>query len=89
MNEPAIILADEPTGNLDSRTSLDVLSVFQELNAQGITVILVTHEHDIAQHAKRIVEMRDGLIKHDTPVQNRRSAQRDLAEWRSEDLAND
>jgi len=62
VNEPAIILADEPTGNLDSRTSLDVLSVFQELNAQGITVIIITHEHEIAQHARRIVEMRDGLI---------------------------
>ncbi|MCP4686187.1 MAG: ABC transporter ATP-binding protein [bacterium] len=65
VNRPAIVLADEPTGNLDTRTSLDVLSVFRELNREGITVILVTHERDIAATANRIVELRDGLAIRD------------------------
>jgi len=78
VNNPAIILADEPTGNLDSRTSIEVLALFQELNRQGITIILVTHEHDIAQYTKRIVLMKDGLIKKDTPVENQRDAYLDL-----------
>ncbi len=68
VNQPAIILADEPTGNLDSVTSIDVMSVFQELNEQGITILLITHEHDIAGYAKRIVEMRDGLVRRDAPI---------------------
>jgi len=71
VNKPAIILADEPTGNLDSRTSIDVLTLFQQLNDQGITIILVTHESDIAQYAKRIVEIRDGLVLRDEPVLKR------------------
>ncbi len=78
VNQPAIILADEPTGNLDSLTSVDVMSVFQNLNNQGITVILVTHEPDIALYAKRIVEMRDGIITKDNLVENRRDAEMDL-----------
>ena len=78
VNNPSIILADEPTGNLDSRTSVDVMSVFQELNDQGITVVLVTHEPDIAQYSKRIVVMRDGRIVSDRQVWDRRSAKRDL-----------
>jgi len=65
VNDPSIILADEPTGNLDSRTSVEVMGIFQELNAQGITVILVTHEPDIAAFAKRHVVFRDGKIKAD------------------------
>lgn len=85
VNQPAIILADEPTGNLDSHTSIDVISVFQELNDQGITVILVTHEHDISQYAKRIVEMRDGIIVRDTPVENRRNAREDLSKMLTEE----
>jgi len=79
VNRPTLILADEPTGNLDSRTSIDVMSFFQELNDQGITIVLVTHEHDIAAYAKRIVEMRDGLIRRDAPVEGRRNAKADLA----------
>ena len=71
VNKPAIILADEPTGNLDSRTSIDVLTLFQQLNDQGITIILVTHESDIAQYAKRIVEIRAGLVLRDEPVLKR------------------
>lgn len=78
VNQPALILADEPTGNLDTRTSIDVLSVFQELNDRGITIVLVTHEHDIAHYAKRIVEMRDGIIRKDYPVVERRQARDDL-----------
>jgi len=79
VNQPSIILADEPTGNLDSRTSVDVLTVFQELNEQGITIILVTHEPDIARYAKRIVRLRDGLVVEDKPVRRRRDARKDLA----------
>jgi len=78
VTEPALILADEPTGNLDTQTSVEVMALFQELNAQGITIILVTHEPDIAVYAKRIVEVRDGRIRRDEPVSNRRSASEDL-----------
>ncbi|MCK4573766.1 MAG: ATP-binding cassette domain-containing protein, partial [candidate division Zixibacteria bacterium] len=74
VNEPAILLADEPTGNLDSRTSDDVISVFHRLNDQGITVILVTHEEEIAQYARRVVRMRDGLIVDDSVIIDRRLA---------------
>jgi putative ABC transport system ATP-binding protein len=78
VNQPAIVLADEPTGNLDSHTSVDVMAVFQELNDRGITILLVTHEREIAQYTRRIVEMRDGLILRDHPVENRRNAKTDL-----------
>ncbi len=71
VNDPAIILADEPTGNLDSRTTVDVLAVFQTLNEQGITLILVTHEPDVATYAKRVVSMKDGRILTDSPVAER------------------
>jgi putative ABC transport system ATP-binding protein len=74
VNKPAVLLADEPTGNLDTRTSMDILSLFQDLNDQGITVILVTHEPDIASCAKRIIEMRDGLVLSDKPVKKRLNA---------------
>jgi putative ABC transport system ATP-binding protein len=79
VTEPAIILADEPTGNLDTTTSMEVMALFQELNEQGITIVLVTHEPDIAVYAKRIVEMRDGSIRRDEPVKNRHNAAEDLA----------
>lgn len=79
--EPAVLLADEPTGNLDSRTTLEVMSLFQELNDQGITIILVTHEPEVAQYARRVIEMRDGKIRRDVPVANRRRAADDLKEW--------
>lgn len=81
VNQPAIVLADEPTGNLDTRTSIDVLALFQELNNQGITILLVTHEPDIAEYAKRVVRMRDGLIRQDRRVEHRRDAQNDVAEY--------
>lgn len=63
VNNPAIILADEPTGNLDTKTSLEIMAIFEKINAAGNTVILVTHEEDIAQHAKRIIRLRDGIIE--------------------------
>jgi putative ABC transport system ATP-binding protein len=76
--KPAILLADEPTGNLDSRTSLEVMALFQQLNREGVTILLVTHEHDIAQCATRLVELRDGLILRDLPVTDRRDAEAEL-----------
>jgi putative ABC transport system ATP-binding protein len=87
VTEPAIILADEPTGNLDSRTSMEVMALFQELNAQGITIVLVTHEPDIAAYATRVVEVRDGRIRRDEPVKNRRSAATDLENTAEEEVA--
>jgi len=71
VTEPRLLLADEPTGNLDSRTSLDVMSVFQELNDGGITIVIVTHEPDVAQCARRIVEIRDGHLVRDHAVDDR------------------
>jgi putative ABC transport system ATP-binding protein len=65
VNRPRILLADEPTGNLDSRTSEDVMALFQALGKTGITVILVTHEPDIAAYAARVITMRDGLVRSD------------------------
>ncbi len=76
--DPTLLLADEPTGNLDTRTSLEVMALFQDLNEQGMTILLVTHEHDIAGYGRRIVELRDGRIVHDGPVVVRRSADEDL-----------
>ncbi|HEY6945720.1 MAG TPA: ABC transporter ATP-binding protein [Candidatus Acidoferrum sp.] len=71
VNRPSILLADEPTGNLDSRTSVEIMEVFQDLNDKGLTIIMVTHEHDIAQFAKRVLVFRDGKIRKDEPVRNR------------------
>lgn len=66
VNKPAIILADEPTGNLDSKTSVEIMGLFEEIHNQGNTIILVTHEEDIALHAHRIVRLKDGLVESDT-----------------------
>jgi len=85
VNQPSLILADEPTGNLDSRTSIDIMSVFQELNRQGITIVLVTHERDMARYAQRIVELRDGRVKRDVAVDSTRDAQQDIADYHEED----
>jgi len=70
VNNPSIILADEPTGNLDSSSGEDIMAVFQELNRDGVTIVLVTHEPDIAQHTKRIVSFRDGWLTEDAEVKN-------------------
>ena len=80
VTRPTLVLADEPTGNLDTRTSLEVMALFQTLNEQGITLLLVTHETDIAQYARRIVEVRDGRIRRDAPVTQRRIAADDLVQ---------
>ena len=71
VNKPSILLADEPTGNLDSRTSVEIMEVFQKLNDGGLTIVLVTHEHDISQFAKRTIQFRDGKIRRDEPVVTR------------------
>ncbi len=71
VNQPAILLADEPTGNLDSRTSVEVMQIFQELNDKGLTIVLVTHESDVAQFAKRMIVFRDGKIRKDETVTKR------------------
>jgi putative ABC transport system ATP-binding protein len=68
VNRPSILLADEPTGNLDSRTSVEIMEIFQNLNDKGLTIVLVTHEQDIAQFAKRVLVFRDGKIRKDDPV---------------------
>jgi putative ABC transport system ATP-binding protein len=78
VNQPAIILADEPTGNLDTHTSIEIMATFQKLNRQGITIILVTHEHDIAAYCKRIIEFRDGAIIRDLAVPHPHEASKDL-----------
>jgi len=71
VNRPSILLADEPTGNLDSRTSVEIMGVFQDLNDKGLTIVMVTHEHDIAEFAKRVLVFRDGKIRKDEPVRGR------------------
>jgi len=80
VTRPAILLADEPTGNLDTHTSVEVLAVFQALNEQGMTIMLVTHEHDIALYCRRVVELRDGLVMRDEPIADRHVAAEDLAQ---------
>ena len=71
VNRPSILLADEPTGNLDSRTSVEIMEIFQDLNDKGLTIVLVTHEHDIAQFATRVLVFRDGKLRKNDPVVNR------------------
>ena len=78
INEPEVVLADEPTGNLDSRTSVEIMGIFQGLNDRGITIIMVTHELDIAQFARRNVVMRDGSVMQDFVVSQRLNAVAEL-----------
>jgi putative ABC transport system ATP-binding protein len=78
INDPEVILADEPTGNLDSRTSVEVMEIFQRLNEKGITIIMVTHEADIAAYARRNVVMKDGLVQKDSAVHDRLNAAGEL-----------
>jgi putative ABC transport system ATP-binding protein len=80
INKPVIIFADEPTGNLDTRTSVEVMNIFQELNDAGNTIVMVTHEDDIAHHAKREIILRDGRIIKDQAVTDRKLASEEMAE---------
>jgi putative ABC transport system ATP-binding protein len=79
VNDPVMILGDEPTGNLDSRTSEEIMALFQELNRGGKTVVIVTHEDDIAHHCKRIIRFRDGVVQSDEQVENPIDAREALA----------
>ena len=82
INDPQILMADEPTGALDSRTSVEIMAIFQKLNRErGITVVLVTHEPDIAEYGTRIIVFKDGRVKSDRMVERQRDAQRELEEW--------
>ena len=81
-NQPSVLLADEPTGNLDSRTSVEIMNVFQSLNQHAITIVMVTHELDIARYARRNVSMRDGLILKDTRVTLRLDSHEELRRWK-------
>jgi len=85
INDPVIVLADEPTGNLDTRTSFEVMEIFQKLNDEGMTIALVTHEPDISQFAKRNVSFRDGRINKEFQVQNIKNARRELERLPIED----
>ena len=84
VNDPAFILADEPTGNLDTGMSLEIMGLFQELNRQGKTIIMVTHEPELAAYSRRIVTLRDGELVSDREVSERRDALEDLAKWKQE-----
>ncbi len=87
VNQPKVLLADEPTGNLDSRTSIEIMGIFQQLNDQGMTVVMVTHELDIAHYCRRVVVMRDGQIRGDEPVVGRLLAGEQLARLDAEQKA--
>ncbi|MDR0585340.1 MAG: ABC transporter ATP-binding protein [Treponema sp.] len=82
VNDPSFILADEPTGNLDTGMTLEIMGLFQELNAGGKTIVMVTHEPELASYTKRIITLRDGELVSDKPVTERRSALDDLARWK-------
>ena len=84
VNNPVLLLADEPTGNLDTRTSIEVMGIFQRLNAQGLTIVLVTHEMEIAEYGTRFVAFRDGRVRSDTPVAARRRAEDELAAFEAQ-----
>ncbi|HZP61329.1 MAG TPA: ABC transporter ATP-binding protein [Opitutaceae bacterium] len=87
VNEPQVLLADEPTGNLDSKTSVEVMGVFQKLNDAGITILMVTHELDIARYCKRDLIVRDGLLVSDVRVTERFNAERELQRLREAEAA--
>jgi putative ABC transport system ATP-binding protein len=86
-NQPALLLADEPTGNLDTRTSVEIMGVFQKLNDEGITIVMVTHELDIAKYTRRMIVMRDGKVVSDTPVSQRLKAEEELRKLQEEQQA--
>jgi len=86
VNEPAVLLADEPTGNLDTHTSLDIMAIFQDLNRRGMTILMVTHEPDIARYCRRAITMRDGQVVSDRAAETGREAAADLAAWRGVEM---
>ena len=89
VNEPAIILADEPTGNLDTKSGEEVMAIFQDLNREGVTIVLVTHEKEIAEHSNRIIQFRDGLLVQDEGVESPLDARDMLARLTSgEEVSN-
>lgn len=85
INNPSIILADEPTGNLDTKTSVEIMGLLEEIHSKGNTIILVTHEEDIAQHAHRIVRMRDGLIENDYANENIKTVSSKLTDMKDQE----
>ncbi|HEY1111753.1 MAG TPA: ABC transporter ATP-binding protein [Opitutaceae bacterium] len=85
--QPSLILADEPTGNLDTRTSIEIMGVFQQLNAAGITIVMVTHELDIANYTRRVVVMRDGRVRSDKPVNPRLIASEEIIKHEAAEAA--
>jgi putative ABC transport system ATP-binding protein len=87
VTSPSLIFADEPTGNLDSRTTLEVLALFQQLNREGMTLVMVTHEHEVAQYAGRLVELRDGRLLRDEVIPSPHDAAVDLAAQYQEEVA--
>ena len=87
VNEPKLLLADEPTGNLDTQTSIEIMGIFQDLNRRGMTVIMVTHELDIARYCLRTIVMRDGRVVRDEPVQDRLDAITELKKLKEEQQA--
>ena len=87
VNRPTLLLADEPTGNLDTQTSIEIMGVFQKLNDQGITIVMVTHELDVARFAKRMIVLRDGLVVTDQAVPNRAIAEQEHQQLRQEQQA--
>ena len=84
VSKPKILLADEPTGNLDSRTTLEIIELFQRLNKSGLTILMVTHEPDIAKFSNRIVTLRDGLMSSDKTIEPL-NAHQALEEWKDEE----
>jgi putative ABC transport system ATP-binding protein len=84
VNDPAFILADEPTGNLDTEMTLEIMSLFQDLNNRGKTIIMVTHEPELAAYTKRTITLRDGELVSDRIITDRRSAAEDLLKWKEE-----
>jgi putative ABC transport system ATP-binding protein len=84
VNDPAFILADEPTGNLDTEMTLEIMALFQSLNGRGKTIVMVTHEPELAAYTRRVVTLRDGLLVSDIPVKERRDAAADFAAWKQE-----
>jgi putative ABC transport system ATP-binding protein len=87
VNEPQVLLADEPTGNLDSKTSVEVMGVFQKLNEQGITIVMVTHELDIAKYCRRNLILRDGVVVRDELVTDRTIAEEEMQRIKAAEAA--